>query len=156
MDVVMGKQQDKNKYIIPLIFGTIILLTGAVFALSSNKKLLPLPIIETTPTTIPSPPINFINSPTPGPTAPAAAPTFGPVTQIKIENLKPGVGAIVASGSAVSVHYIGMLTNGQAFDNSLEKNQPFQFSRRRKSYKRMGSGSNRNESGRNKKASYSA
>ena len=30
-------------------------------------------------------------------------------------------------GSTVSVHYTGQLTNGQTFDSSLTRGQPFQF-----------------------------
>ncbi len=126
----MGKQDEKNKYMIPLIFGTIILLTGAVFAINSNKKLLPVFSIDPTPAiapvTTPTPLVNFIASPIPTPTSPPVQ-TFAPVTELKIEDLKIGTGAEVATGSSVTVHYIGRLTSGQVFDSSIPKKQPLVF-----------------------------
>jgi FKBP-type peptidyl-prolyl cis-trans isomerase FkpA len=38
-----------------------------------------------------------------------------------------GTGAEAVTGSTVSVHYTGTLTNGQKFDSSLDRDQPFQF-----------------------------
>lgn len=128
MDVIMGKQNEKNKYMIPLIFGTIILLTGAIFAINSNKKLLPAFSLDSTPATIPTLAVNSVGAATPTPTPPPPVPTFAPVTKLKIEDIKVGMGPEVASGSAVTVNYIGRLTNGQVFDSSLEQGrQPLTF-----------------------------
>ncbi len=130
MDVIIGKEDEKNKHMIPLIFGAIILLTGAIFAINSNKKLLPVFNIDSTPATIPvatlTPPVNYIASPTPALTQPPVQ-TFSPVTELKIEDLKIGTGAEVATGSSVTVHYIGRLTSGQVFDSSVPKKQPLVF-----------------------------
>ena len=131
MDVIMGKQNEKNKNMIFFIFGTIILLTGAIFAINSNKKLIPAFSIDTTPATIPvttpTPSVNSVNSVFTTPTS-SPVPTFAPVTELKIEDLKPGMGAQVASGSSVAVNYIGRLTNGQVFDTSLSQGrQPLTF-----------------------------
>ncbi|EIJ43492.1 FKBP-type peptidyl-prolyl cis-trans isomerase [Beggiatoa alba B18LD] len=38
-----------------------------------------------------------------------------------------GTGAEAIAGKKVSVHYTGWLTNGQLFDSSKKRNEPFQF-----------------------------
>ncbi len=40
---------------------------------------------------------------------------------------KEGTGDNAASGDNVSVHYTGMLLNGEVFDSSVERNEPFSF-----------------------------
>jgi FKBP-type peptidyl-prolyl cis-trans isomerase len=54
-------------------------------------------------------------------------PTFSPVKELKIEELKVGTGAEVSSGSSATVHYIGALVDGKVFDSSIPRNQPFTF-----------------------------
>ena len=46
---------------------------------------------------------------------------------LTIEELVPGTGAEAKAGQVVSVHYTGWLTNGNVFDTSLKRGQPFQF-----------------------------
>ena len=46
---------------------------------------------------------------------------------LKIEELEPGDGIEAATGSNVSVHYTGWLLDGDKFDSSLDRNQPFDF-----------------------------
>ncbi|MDO8575048.1 MAG: FKBP-type peptidyl-prolyl cis-trans isomerase [bacterium] len=46
---------------------------------------------------------------------------------VKIEILREGAGAEAKNGSAVSVHYTGVLENGTKFDSSVDRGTPFEF-----------------------------
>lgn len=46
---------------------------------------------------------------------------------LEIEELEQGMGAEAKSGDTVKVHYTGWLTNGQKFDSSVDRGQPFSF-----------------------------
>jgi FKBP-type peptidyl-prolyl cis-trans isomerase len=43
------------------------------------------------------------------------------------EDLETGTGETAKAGDRVTVHYRGTLTNGQKFDASYDRGQPFQF-----------------------------
>ena len=48
-------------------------------------------------------------------------------TGLKYHDLQVGSGASPSKGQKVTVHYLGWLTNGKQFDNSVAKNKPFSF-----------------------------
>ncbi len=51
----------------------------------------------------------------------------GKFDRMVIDDIKEGVGEAVVSGDAVSVHYVGTLQNGQEFDSSRRRGEPFDF-----------------------------
>jgi FKBP-type peptidyl-prolyl cis-trans isomerase FkpA len=46
---------------------------------------------------------------------------------LKYEDLQPGDGAAAQAGQKAKVHYTGWLANGQKFDSSVDRNDPFEF-----------------------------
>jgi FKBP-type peptidyl-prolyl cis-trans isomerase len=49
----------------------------------------------------------------------------GTLEQLVVDDVVVGTGDPVSSGDTVTVHYIGTLQNGQEFDNSYKREQPF-------------------------------
>lgn len=49
------------------------------------------------------------------------------MSELIIEDLAVGNGAIATAGQSVSVHYTGWLTSGEKFDSSVDRNDPFEF-----------------------------
>jgi FKBP-type peptidyl-prolyl cis-trans isomerase len=47
--------------------------------------------------------------------------------QLQSQDLVIGTGGVVASGDIATVHYVGRLQNGNVFDSSRSRNQPFPF-----------------------------
>ena len=54
------------------------------------------------------------------------SPTTKPdMSQLKIEDIKIGTGAEVKSGDTVVMNYLGTLENGNKFDSSYDRKEPF-------------------------------
>jgi len=49
------------------------------------------------------------------------------VNQLHITDIQEGTGSEAKAGDTVSVHYVGTLTNGQKFDSSKDRGEPFSF-----------------------------
>jgi FKBP-type peptidyl-prolyl cis-trans isomerase FkpA len=54
-------------------------------------------------------------------------PTSKTPSGLTIEDLAVGVGAAASAGQSVTVHYTGWLANGDKFDSSKDRNDPFVF-----------------------------
>lgn len=75
-------------------------------------------------------------APTPAPTPTAtpsesvikSTPMNTTINGLQIKDIEVGTGAEAKSGDTVAVHYVGTLTNGQKFDSSIDRGQPFIFS----------------------------
>lgn len=70
--------------------------------------------------------------PAPAAEIPLATPTAKGETKttasgVKYETVKPGDGPEAKAGSFVKVHYVGTLDNGEQFDSSRKRNEPFSF-----------------------------
>lgn len=48
-------------------------------------------------------------------------------SELKIEDVKVGEGADAQEGKTVLVHYVGTLANGEKFDSSRDRDEPFDF-----------------------------
>ena len=46
---------------------------------------------------------------------------------LEYEDIREGDGPSPATGQTAVVHYVGTLTNGQKFDSSRDRGQPFEF-----------------------------
>ena len=51
----------------------------------------------------------------------------GSLRDLVVDDVTRGTGPAVSAGDTVTVHYTGRLRNGQQFDNSYDRGQPFTF-----------------------------
>ena len=109
---------NNYKYLIALF--AIVLITG--FVLFSGKKS-ETDVIQISP----SPTPNLSNLPTQAEEVNATITPMQESNELQIEDLKLGSGAEAIVGKKVTVNYKGTLTNGEQFDSSYERGQPFSF-----------------------------
>ena len=89
---------SKNNLIYPII--VLLIVAGTLYKMTQEPTVLGSNTLSITPTTT--------------------------MEQLKIEDIKVGTGREVKSGDIVSIHYLGTLTNGQKFDSSYDRKQPFE------------------------------
>lgn len=58
---------------------------------------------------------------------PQAMNNISTVPGIEIYDETEGTGAVATPGKTLTVHYVGVFQNGQKFDSSIDRGQPFQF-----------------------------
>lgn len=111
-----------------LVYGFILFLIFEFLLTISPGKM----ELENTKAAIPSSKINLAIT-TLTPTAPVteavkgATPSLVPqANELQIQDIKMGTGQEVKSGDTVVMNYRGTLTNGQEFDSSYKRNQPFE------------------------------
>jgi len=54
-------------------------------------------------------------------------PSVFDIQGMKVEVLQQGTGEVAENGMTVTAHYVGTLENGQKFDSSIDRGQPFSF-----------------------------
>lgn len=122
---IADERLDKNAVI--LIFAALVILVGGIIFVMKNNSDQPI-------TSSPQPTDAGLTQPQESnaqPLAPVEATptpqTYQDVTELQIQDLVVGTGKEATAGAEVSVHYTGVLTNGQKFDSSVDRGQPFSF-----------------------------
>lgn len=98
------------------VFLVLLLFVGAAvwFLFEKNKEVSLSPSESASPTAA-----TGTNNPMPSTTTRADG--------LQIQDVKVGTGKEAKAGDGVSVHYVGMLSTGQKFDSSYDRNQPALF-----------------------------
>lgn len=105
-----------------LLFGdTAVSMFNSAQNTSSSSSETPVTIMDTTNTQ----PQN--NDAQPEMAAQTEPTQTAPVTTLQTKDTVVGTGAEAKAGALITVHYTGTLTNGQKFDSSVDRGQPFQF-----------------------------
>jgi peptidylprolyl isomerase len=130
-----------SKNIIPLLIVLVVILIGglAIYFIMNPKNIDTSGLNTNTNGNITTTPANSTTQNPQGtgqvsPTAVETSPTVTPVIinsktfddGLKIEDEKIGDGPEVKSGDNISINYLGTLENGQKFDSSYDRGQPFE------------------------------
>lgn len=107
-----------KKYVNVLIFLAVLALASGVYVLSTKSQSEKLPLAT------PNAPATIETT-----TEPVATSSGSSKMEDKliITDEKIGTGLEAVSGKAVTVNYVGTLTDGTKFDSSYDRNQPFTF-----------------------------
>lgn len=105
------------------LFGIVLASLGAVSCAKLTEPPKPEPIQAEATTTAAKP----AAEPTEAKPAAPAAPAADPDAKLESQDLVVGKGAEAKAGDTIRVHYVGTLTNGDQFDASRPRGEPFQF-----------------------------
>ncbi|MCL4384024.1 FKBP-type peptidyl-prolyl cis-trans isomerase [Patescibacteria group bacterium] len=111
-----------SKEAISTLVVVVLLIVGVVVILSQKPASLPsgssaVPTLE---------PVSSTPAITVNPNQLSVNPTPSTMSQLKIEDLKIGTGSAVKAGDTILINYVGTLLNGQKFDSSYDRGQPFE------------------------------
>lgn len=115
-----------SKNLVPILIVFVVIFVGgfAVYLIMNQKP--NTGTLNTTPTNNSFAPV----TPTAGQSSPTPVPTIISTQNfpdgLKVEDEKIGTGAAVKSGDTISINYLGTLTNGEKFDSSYDRGQPFE------------------------------
>lgn len=100
--------------------------TAATPTAQASSSPSPAATLVPSPEPSPSPESSPESSPAPSP-SPEQTSVITTPSGLQYQDLVVGTGATPKAGQTVVVHYTGTLENGQKFDSSLDRGQPFQF-----------------------------
>ena len=125
MDEGVPEKSLNKKYLCVIIFLGILVISGGLYVISSNRSLPKAPVVSTSSLPSASPSATILKDE--GPSASSSANITKMKDGLQIQDEVVGAGTEAETGNQVTVNYIGTLTDGKKFDSSYDRNQPFTF-----------------------------